>query len=177
MSFQLGKLAICMMISTMIWSPSIANAQKTHFERNSKRQEHPYGGTLVWGTSNPPTIINPILTQHSVSASIIPLVFDGLVRINSKDQIEPALAESWEISEDQHVYTFKLKEGIRFHDGVELTAEDVKFTYDQIKDPKVGSVYRSHFQSVEKFEIVDRYKFRIVLKKPFPDLLYKTLRS
>src|SRR2546423_1280385 len=138
-----SKLIIFMMTLAILTSPLLAPAEETLPKTNVSRpsRPHPYGGTLFWGTSNPPPIINPVLTQHSVSASIIPLIFDGLVRINSEEQIEPCLAKSWDISDDNLVYTFYLQKGVKFHDGVELTAEDVKFTYDRIEDPKVESAY------------------------------------
>ena len=59
-----------------------------------------YGGTLVWGTHTQPTMINPILTTYSVSAPLVQLIFNALVRINSKGDIEPDLAESWDVSDD-----------------------------------------------------------------------------
>ncbi len=55
-------------------------------------------------------------------------VFEGLTRFGSDGAILPALAESWEISEDGLGYTFKLREGVKFHDGTDFNAEDVKFS-------------------------------------------------
>jgi peptide/nickel transport system substrate-binding protein len=135
-----------------------------------------YGGTLVWGTFNAPVGINPILTTHTISASLIPLLFNNLVRINPEGNIEPALAKSWEISKDQLTYTFYLHDNVFFHDGHQLTAEDVKFTYDTIINPEVGCLYRSHFKNVERFEVVDDFTFRIVLSQPFSPLIYKLVR-
>ncbi|MBI4309013.1 MAG: ABC transporter substrate-binding protein [Candidatus Omnitrophica bacterium] len=135
-----------------------------------------YGGTMVWGTINPPTIINPVLTSHSVSAAIIPLLFDGLVRINSNGLVEPNLAKSWDISEDGLIYTFYLREEVYFHDGHECTAQDVKFTYDQMKQGTGFSIYQSDFTLVDRFEAVDRHVFRVVLKQRYPFLLRKMIR-
>src|SRR3569623_2077241 len=91
--------------------------------------DHPsYGGTLTWGTINPPTIINPVLTSYSVSSSLLALIFDSLVRIDSKGQVTGDLAKSWEVSKDGLEYTFYLRHHVYFHDGIECTAEDIKFT-------------------------------------------------
>ncbi|MFC1620939.1 ABC transporter substrate-binding protein [Candidatus Omnitrophota bacterium] len=135
-----------------------------------------YGGTLNWGTRNKPTIINPILTSYSVSASLVQIIFNGLVRLNSTGEIEPDLAERWDISKSGLVYTFYLRQGIKFHDGVECTAEDVKFTYDKIIDPKVNSPFKLQYQIVERFEVVDRYTFKVVLNKSSVPFLYRMLR-
>lgn len=140
-------------------------------------RKHSYGGELIWGTTNPPTHINPILTTHSVSVPIQRLVFNRLVRVNSQMQIEPDLAERWDVSKDGLTYIFHLRRGVFFHDGVELTAEDVAFTYNQIIDPLNNSPYRSHFDLVKRFEAIDKYTFRIILVKSFTSLLNKLVQE
>ena len=136
----------------------------------------PYGGTLRWGTRNTPTTINPILTTGSVSAALVQLMFNGLVRLNSKGEIVPDLAESWEISGDGLVYTFYLRKGVRFHDGRECIADDVEFTYNKIMDADVDSPFRPHFQLVERFNVIDRYTFQVTLRKPSSAFLYRMVR-
>lgn len=148
------------------------------FKRPASASEKiPYGGTLVVGNSNQPTIINPILTDHSVSAIILSLVFNGLVRINPGGEMEPDLAKSWEMSPDGLVYTFYLREGVKFHDGVELTAEDVLYTYQKITDPKTHSPWVVRFDVVDRFEAPDRYTFRIVLKEPYNPFMRDLVRK
>ena len=165
------------MVLVQIAEPASRNPTHQEGEFTEKTGEKPvYGGTLVWGTASKPTIINPILTQTSVSASLVSLIFDSLVRINAKGQVEPGIAESWTVSDDGLIYTFFLKSGVRFHDGIELTAEDVKFTYELIIDPRTQSPYQTHFEPVEKFETIGRYTFRVTLKKPFSPLIYKMTR-
>jgi peptide/nickel transport system substrate-binding protein len=144
--------------------------------KEAPRESARYGGTLVWGVSYKPTVINPILTTYSVSASLQGLIFNELIRLNAKGEIEPDLAESWEISEDGLVYTFHLRKDVKFHDGVECTAEDVKFTFDKITDKQVGSPFRSFFNLVNEFKAVDKYTFQIILNKPSPSLIYRFIR-
>lgn len=132
-----------------------------------------YGGTLVWGTVNPPTIINPVLTSHSVSAAVLRLVFDSLIRIDSKGSIEPGLAYAWDISSDGLKYTFHLHKGVRFHDGVELTARDVIFTYQAIADKRNNSYRHTDTLSTDHWEEIAPYTVRLVLKKPFVLILLK----
>ncbi|VAW19691.1 hypothetical protein MNBD_BACTEROID05-218, partial [hydrothermal vent metagenome] len=149
-------------------SPSIVEARKRSSSRNrvfSKNKilnenrplsrKHPYGGTLVFGTHTKPTSINPIFTTQSISAALMELIFDPLVRVDGQGKIIPGLAKSWDISEDGLVYTFYLREGIRFHDGVALTAQDVKFTYEQIHNPENNSPWRSDTAVIEKWIIID----------------------
>jgi peptide/nickel transport system substrate-binding protein len=136
----------------------------------------PYGGTLVWGVAYKPTIINPILTTQSVSASLQGLIFNQLIRWNAKGEIEPDLAESWEVSDDGLVYTFHLRKGVRFHDGVECTAEDVKFTFDKIIDPVLASPFRQLFQLAGEFKSPDPYTFQVVLNKPSSSFIYNLIR-
>ena len=141
------------------------------------KQEKPYGGALVWGTRNKPSIINPLFTTSSVSMSLQDLIFNRLVRINSKGEVEPDLAESWDISADGLVYTFHLRKGVRFHDGFECTAYDVKFTYDKIIDPAVNSPFKAYFDSIMDTKVIDKYTFRIILKKPSTSFIYRLVRE
>ncbi|MDD5195934.1 MAG: ABC transporter substrate-binding protein, partial [Candidatus Omnitrophica bacterium] len=136
----------------------------------------PYGGALIWGTYHKPTRINPILTTHSVSAPLVQLIFNALVRINSKGEIEPDLATTWEVSENGLVYTFHLRKGVRFHDGKGCTAFDVQFTYDRILDPQVNSPFASTFQLVDKFETPDAFTFKVFLKKASVSFIYRMIR-
>ncbi len=134
-----------------------------------------YGGTLVWGTINPPTIINPVLTSHSVSAPLLSLVFDSLVRIDSDGRIVPGLARSWDISSEGLQYTFHLQPHVYFHDGVECTAEDVKYTIEAIRDPLNQSSWRTDTALIDHLDILDRYTLRIVLKQPSAHFLVRLI--
>ncbi len=136
-----------------------------------------YGGSLVWGVCYKPTIINPFFTTQSVSMSLESLIFNNLIRWNVQGNIEPDLAESWDISEDGLVYTFHLRKGICFHDGVECTAFDVKFTFDKLIDPQLNSPFRVSFQLVKELKAVDKYTFQVVLTKPSPSFIYRLIRE
>jgi peptide/nickel transport system substrate-binding protein len=161
----------------LIFALLIMLAQISTEAKDITKPNKPYGGTLIWGVCHKPTLINPILTTHSISASLEELIFNRLVRINAKGEIEPDLAESWEISSDGLVYTFHLRKGVRFHDGRECTADDVKFTYDKILDPENNSPFRPSLQLVDKLEAPDKYTFRITLKKPSAPFIYRLIRE
>jgi peptide/nickel transport system substrate-binding protein len=136
-----------------------------------------YGGTMVWGTINPPTIINPILTSHSVSAPLLELLFDPLIHINGQGRVIPGLAQSWDISKDGLVYTFHLRRHVYFHDGVECTAEDVKFTYEAIRALSNQSSWRTGTELVKEWHVLDPYAIEAKLVKPMPNLLFKLIRE
>jgi peptide/nickel transport system substrate-binding protein len=112
------------------------------------------------------------------TAGITPFWFcyalhDALVKPMPDNPMAPSLAESWTVSPDQRVYEFKLREGLKFHNGDAFTAEDVKFSFERYKWPKHQ---REKFAQVE---VVDPYRVRIHLKQPWPDFMafYGTLSS
>ncbi|MDI6782705.1 MAG: ABC transporter substrate-binding protein, partial [bacterium] len=116
--------------------------------------------------------INPILVSESTLVAIDASIFDGLTRTNDQLEIIPHLAEQWEYSSDRKTLLIKLRTGVKFHDGVELTAEDVKFTYDAIMQPEVGSYLSSEFAAVDRIEVEGRSHLRIFFKEPNTNFLY-----
>lgn len=114
-------------------------------------------------------------------------IFDGLVKLDKDLNPKPALAEYWEISEDNTEYTFRLRRGVQFHNGTELTAEDVKFSLERLLDRQTNSPYYQFFlprvvgaaefrngeaRDVAGFKAVDKYTFEIQWTKPYVSALY-----
>jgi peptide/nickel transport system substrate-binding protein len=117
--------------------------------------------------------LDPAFSTGNVDEFIVRQFFNTLVappmgRLDvTLDQIEGELAESWEISEDSKAWTFKLREGVQWHGGYgEVTAEDVKFTFDRLRDPEVGSPYSNSFEIIDEVEIVDQYTVTFHLTQP-----------
>lgn len=129
-----------------------------------------YGDTLIIGEFVRPSIINPILTHSGISAMLKSIIFDGLTKLNEKMEPEPHLALSWENSPDGKAWIFYLKRDVEFHNGDELTAEDVKFTFDMITDPSINSPYISVFKNIKAVKVRDRYTVEIDLTDPLPSL-------
>jgi peptide/nickel transport system substrate-binding protein len=100
-------------------------------------------------------------------------IHDALVKPMPGNPMAPSLAESWTVSEDQRVYEFKLREGIRFHNGEPFTAEDVKFSFQRSKGNKLLH------EKVEDIVIVDPHRVRFQLREPWPDFMsyYGTIVS
>lgn len=85
---------------------------------------------------------------------------------------KPGLAKEWEMSEDGLTWTFHLKEDVKFHDGKDLTAEDVKWTLETIIDPEVASPAQSDFAAIKEVIVVDEYTVDVNLNYNFPNILY-----
>ena len=81
----------------------------------------------------------------------------------------PELAESWETSPDALTWTFKLRQGVRFHDGQEFTSADVKFTFDRLLEKSQAG--KSDFNAVDKVEPIGKYAVKFVTKEPFAALV------
>lgn len=118
-------------------SPTQASAQPTQ-PTAASGGDTPLGGTLRRPWADPPTL-DPHLVGDTVSAGIVVEVFSGLVKMSTDLQIEPDIAESWEISEDGTVYTFKIRGNARFHDGKTVTAHDFVYSLNRAANPETAS--------------------------------------
>jgi peptide/nickel transport system substrate-binding protein len=99
-----------------------------------------------------------------------PLIYENLVWIDYDMQPKPQLATSWEIK-NPTTYLFHLRKGVKFHNGNEMTAEDVKYSYERVMDPKVGSGGRGDIIAIDTIEGVDKYTVRFRLKFPSASFL------
>ncbi len=118
--------------------------------------------------------LNPPLVDENTGGDIDGLVFNGLLRYNEKLELEPCLAEKWTVSKSGKVITYYLRKGVKFHDGVEFTANDVLFTYKVYSDPTVNTPYGSFYQYIKSVEILDPYIVKVTYKKPFAPALSST---
>ena len=123
----------------------------------------------AWHFSISADWLDPSITKPSSSTNYFPLYMfhDALLKPMPDAVYSPCLAESWTISPDYRVYKFKLRKGVKFHNGDEVTAEDVVFTF---KRYKAGPAAMLHSR-IEKMEAENRYLFSVTFKKPFPDFL------
>jgi len=133
--------------------------------------EPAYGDTLVEGSIGEPSILIPMLASDSASHSVAGLIFNGLVKYDTDLSVIGDLAESWDISEDGLVITFRLRKGIKWTDGVEFTADDVMYGYKTIVDEKTPTAYCEDYLQVKKAEVLDKYTFRVTYEKPFAPAL------
>lgn len=124
------------------------------------------GGSIVLSTSGEPVTFNPLYSQDSASADVIDLVHASLLQTDEELNLIPYLATDLpEISEDGLEYTYTLNEGVLFHDGEELTAEDVKFTHDIFINPDYTGPRAGDFDTLESVEVVDEYTVKFILSE------------
>jgi peptide/nickel transport system substrate-binding protein len=99
-------------------------------------------------------------------------VFEGLTRIIEDGSVQPALAQSWDISADGRDYVFHLQSGVRFHDGSIFDAQDVKFSLERIIAPGSANAQKALFAPIKSVSILDPQTVRVSLHHPAGDFLY-----
>src|SRR5690606_12206336 len=98
-------------------------------------------------------------------------VYEGLTAIGRDLSVVPGLAESWDVSEDGLTYTFHLREGVTFHDGSEMNAEDVAASIRRVQAEKPGSPLASRVSPITEMEIIDPLTVACKLAAPFAPIL------
>lgn len=126
--------------------------------------------TLIIGLESSPINLDPRFATDANSSRAIQILFNNLVRLDPNSNIIPDLAERWKAPDDK-TYLFFLKKGVKFHDGRELTAEDVRYTFESLKDPNNASPHREAYEVIERVEALDKYTVRFILKGSFAPFL------
>jgi len=128
-------------------------------------------GTLQIAVDQAPVGLDPDIVTAFSSFAVINEIYEGLVEVNSKLQIQPALATSWTVSNDGLTYVFNIRQGVKFHNGREMTASDVVYSFNRIMDPKTGSPEASRFSQVASAVATGPYQVTFKLKEPFAPFL------
>ncbi len=132
--------------------------------------EKPTPGRLVVGMEQEPATLDPRFAVDVASSRAIQLLFNGLVKKDPASNLVPDLAESWE-TPDPRTYRFHLRRGVKFHDGKELTATDVKYTFDSIRDTALHSPLAGSYKIIEKIEASEPYTVSFHLSEQFAPFL------
>ena len=139
------------------------------------------GGVYRTPLRNEPRDLDPALAGSTYAVAVINQLFDGLVQFDANLNIIPSLAKSWNASQNGVVWTFKLREGVSFHNGREVTAEDVVYSFTRLMDPDTNSPSIWLFERVKGVEAfragtvdhieglvaLDQYTVQITLSKPY----------
>ena len=118
------------------------------------------GGRLVLGTIGEPSNLNPYISMDSASHDVADSIFVSPLRYDKNLNLELWAAESADLSDDGRTLTIRLKKGILWEDGTELTAEDLVYTIETVARPETGSPYAEDFMRIKKAEALDRYTVR-----------------
>ncbi|CRK83099.1 ABC transporter substrate-binding protein [Neobacillus massiliamazoniensis] len=155
-------LIVFILIGSVIAGCSNQTASDTKDTKSTK-------DTLIIGVPDAPVYMDPQIQASVATYRVTTQIFDRLVALDNNMKIVPALAESWEV-ENPTTTLFHLRKGVKFHNGEEMKAEDVKFSLERaIKNEGVNYNYLI----IKDIIIVDDYTIKIVTKQPFNALLYR----
>ena len=131
----------------------------------------PDSNTVVMIIENSPTNLDPRVGLDAQSERIDELLFDDLCTRDEHLNVQPGLAERWEVP-DPRTYVFHLHKGVRFHDGRSLTSRDVKWTFDSLLQGKIRSTKAAAYRLVDHIDAPDDFTVVFHLKEPFATLLW-----
>jgi peptide/nickel transport system substrate-binding protein len=190
-----GWIAAVLMVATMLvvpWSSLAQNATPTVSSgpiKSLTRDEYQAQVTEAMGYSEAATpggtfidsniadiqTVHPFLAEEQASLGIVGMIYEQLVGgdIRNGQPAPNGLADWWEVAPDGVTYTFHLNKDAKWHDGVDVTAADVKFSFDALANPDSGSTYTGSFNdSVKSWRVIDDDTFEMVAKKPLYTFLY-----
>lgn len=124
---------------------------------------------LVRHISADPSSLNPIVSTDAYASEVLEYVYESLLERDYKTlELKPKIAERWEISPNHLSYTFYLRDDVKWHDGKPLTVDDVIYTFDRIRDPKVDAAHaRNYFKDVTSVEKVGKNAVRFEYSRPY----------
>jgi len=129
--------------------------------------------SLVVGMAIEPSGLDPTIAAPVAIREVTWLnLYEGLVRIDRNGRVQPLLAKSWEVSPDGLTYTFRLQQGVKFHDGTAFDSADVKFAFDRARAPNSTNAQKQIFAPIESVETPDAATVIIKLKQPSGNFLY-----
>jgi peptide/nickel transport system substrate-binding protein len=132
------------------------------------------GGRVILGESSDISTVNGILTNDTLTLAITGAIYEGLIGASPIDgKPVPALADSWDVSPDGLTYTFHLNKKAKWHDGVDFTADDVKFSFDAVLDPNTGSSYTTSVnEAIASYRVIDPDTFEVTARDRLVTFLY-----
>lgn len=141
------------------------------FVLSTQAVERPQGGAFTVALVQEPNTLNPISYSDGYAPAVFGYCVDTLLNRNIDTwEWEPGLADKWEISKDHKVFTFHLRDGLKWSDGKPLTTEDVKFSFDAIKDKRYKALSKMpYLEGVDRAEIVDAQTIKFITKTDYYD--------
>ena len=108
------------------------------------------------------------LTSNNICEKVFANIYGTMLKFDKDYKPQPYIAKSWEVSEDGLIYTFKLRDDVKFHDGKQLTAKDVAYSLKKSQESAFNGAFLA---PVERFDVIDDYTISLVLKTPYAPLL------
>ena len=158
---------------------AVALSTTTLYAQQKPAQQKPvYGGSLVIAQAVEPPGLDPTTaTSTAIPRVVYSNVLEGLVKIDRDGKIVPALAREVKTSKDGKEYTFILKNGVTFHDGKPFDAEDVKFTFDRVMDPKTAAPHPEYYRDIDSVQVVNSQTVTFKLKSVNSMFLFNLARG
>ena len=119
----------------------------------------------------PPHLDPTSAAAGAIDSVLYSNVFEGLTRFGPDGSVNPGLAESWIISNDGLTYTFKLRTGVKFHDGSDMTAEDVVFSLNRTQGEESTNAQKALYAGIADVEALDKATVKLTLSKPNGSML------
>jgi peptide/nickel transport system substrate-binding protein len=135
----------------------------------AQAQSEKHGGMLRVSVTFGLSTLSPVMHISGAEWVATKWMYNNLTRLNSRREVVPDLAESWTASDGARAWTFRLRQGVQFHLGREVAADDVVATIQTILDPKTASPYRGEIGPIDRVEAVDKHTVRFTLKTPSAD--------
>src|SRR4029079_4190122 len=132
----------------------------------SCKSASPRSNVITLAVLSSPNSLDPRIGSDETSQRVHQLIYDNLLALDDQLKVVGGLASSWEQADPLN-YIIHLRKGVRFHDGHELTADDVVFTFGCFIDPKFVSPRQGAYRALDRVEAVAHYTVRFVLKEPF----------
>lgn len=162
---KIRKGFIALMLLTTFFMTACSEVTMPETEITIEDEKPVAGGTISIGSVEPNSL-NPLLNKSKSYMEISELIFQSLVDYDEKLQIVPVLAESWSFEYGTSRCTVKLKDNIYWSDGKEVTAEDVKFSMDTVKEAEY-SIYKGNLEHVYSYKVKDDKTIEITFDQPF----------
>ena len=130
--------------------------------------------TLVLALDTDQNNMDPHMHFQRVGIIMNINMYDSLLHKNTKLEYEPSLATAWQAL-DETTWEFKLRQGVKFHNGDPFSAEDVQFSFDRVLDPNTKSPQYGNIRGIKEVKIIDPHTVHLITDKPFPLLLERVV--
>ena len=128
------------------------------------------GGTLIFAMTADPSTLNCGIESSQIVAMVTSNIYNGLIHLDEESNAHPDLAQSWDISPDGLVYTFQLRDNVKWHDGQPLTSADVKYSFENLVG-KYNARGREAYRNIKSIDAPSPTTVKITLKKPYSPFL------